>query len=154
MMEILENLDVLSLPRLDLTTIRMGGIALGAPADSIPRHRIVQAQSSAVARSRGGDGTDSEYHDAGQPLTPDEVIDRTVRSDGFLYCADEVTYKVSAGLVVGFAIYGRHLSHFAHLSSYEELLAAFGTPDLVCEEGEPTATSRVTACTTGTPAST
>ncbi|MFD2121767.1 hypothetical protein ACFSNO_22815 [Streptomyces cirratus] len=60
----------MSLPRLDLTTIRMGGIALEAPADSIPRHRIVQAQSSAVARSRGGDGTDSEYHDAGQPLTP------------------------------------------------------------------------------------
>ncbi|THA50125.1 hypothetical protein [Streptomyces sp. A1136] len=89
-----------------------------------------------VARYRGGDDSDSEYHDADrQPLTPDEVIDHTVRSDGFLYCADELTYKVTAGLVVGFAIYGPHLSHFAHLTSYEKLLSAFGTPDRVREEG-------------------
>ncbi|MFH7594509.1 hypothetical protein WDV06_05305 [Streptomyces racemochromogenes] len=135
MMEILEDLDVLMRPHLDLPTLRMGGIALGAPADGVPRHRIVEAQASVVARYRGGDDIDSEYHDAdGRPLTLDEVIDHTVRSDGFLYCAGELTYKVRAGLVVGFAIYGPRLSHFAHVTSYEELLAAFGTPDLVREE--------------------
>ncbi|MEU3406033.1 hypothetical protein ABZ766_19140 [Streptomyces sp. NPDC006670] len=135
-MEILENLDVLCQPHLDLTAIRMGGIALGAPADSVPRQRILEAQSSVVARYRGGDDIESEYHDPdGRRLTLDQVIDHTVRSDGFLYCADELTYKVSGGLVVGFAIYGPHLSHFAHLTSYEDLLGAFGTPDLVREEG-------------------
>lgn len=39
-----------------------------------------------------------------------------------------------AGEVVGFAIYGPHLSHFARLASYEEFLAAFGTPDRARED--------------------
>ncbi|MYV66447.1 hypothetical protein GT043_10965 [Streptomyces sp. SID2131] len=50
------------------------------------------------------------------------------------YCADELSHKVRGGTVVGFALYGRHLSHFAHLTSYEEFLAAFGTPDRVHED--------------------
>ncbi|MFJ2399022.1 hypothetical protein ACIOTI_40690 [Streptomyces sp. NPDC087843] len=45
-----------------------------------------------------------------------------------------LSYKVRAGTVVGFAIYGPHLSHFAHLTSYEELLAAFGAPDRARED--------------------
>ncbi|WP_171171746.1 hypothetical protein [Streptomyces sp. I05A-00742] len=54
MIEILDNLDVLSRPHLDLTTVEMGGTALGAPATSIPRRIIIQAQSSVVARSLAG----------------------------------------------------------------------------------------------------
>ncbi|MFF4368324.1 hypothetical protein [Streptomyces sp. NPDC001594] len=153
MMEILENLDVLSQPHLDLTAIRMGGIALGAPADSIPRQRILEAQSSVVARYRGGDDIDSEYHDSdGRRLTLDQVIDHTVRSDGFLYCAEELTYKVSGGLVVGFAIYGPHLSHFAHLTSYESCWMCSARP-IWCVRRGRTATSWATTSTTGARAS-
>ncbi|MEU2509224.1 hypothetical protein ABZ621_31555 [Streptomyces sp. NPDC007863] len=135
MIEILDNLDVLYQPQLDLATVEMGRVALGAPAAGVPRRTITEAQSSIVARYRGGTNVDSEYYDAdGGRLTLDEVIDHTVRSDGFLYCADKLTYKVRAGTVVGFAIYGSHLSHFAHLTSYEELLDAFGRPDRASED--------------------
>ncbi|MFJ9870260.1 hypothetical protein [Streptomyces sp. NPDC101165] len=130
MIEILDNLDMLSRPRLDLATVEMGGIALGTPAASVPRRSITEAQSSVVARYRGGTDIDSEYYDRdGRRLTLDEVIDHIAQSGGFLYCADKLTYKVRAGTVVGFAIYGRHLSHFAHLTSYEDFLATFGRPD-------------------------
>ncbi|KOU19120.1 hypothetical protein ADK52_29170 [Streptomyces sp. WM6372] len=135
MIEILDNLDVLSLVYLDLMTVEMRGIALGAPAISVSRQSIIQAQSSVVARYRGGTDIDSEYHDAdGRHLTLDEVVDQAAQSDGFLYCADKLTYKVRAGTVVGFTIYGPHLSHFAHLTSYEEFLDAFGRPDHAHED--------------------
>ncbi|WP_406241134.1 hypothetical protein [Streptomyces anulatus] len=45
MIEILDNLDVLYRPHLDLTTIEVGGVALGAPAVGIPRRSIIEAQS-------------------------------------------------------------------------------------------------------------
>ncbi|MCX4580416.1 hypothetical protein OHB41_46145 [Streptomyces sp. NBC_01571] len=135
MIEILDNLDTLSRPHLDLTAVRLGGVALGAPATSVPRRSIVEAQSSLVVRYRGGTDIDSEYYDAdGRRLTLDEVVNHAAQSDGFLYCADKLSYKVRAGTVVGFAIYGPHLSHFAHLTSYEELLGAFGTPDRARED--------------------
>jgi len=59
-----------------------------------------------------------------------------------LYCADKLTYKVSAGTVVDFTIYGPHLSRFAHLASYEEFLGVFDklamtltVTDLFCGKG-------------------
>ncbi len=135
MIEILDNPDMLSWPRLNLTTIEMGGIALGASGTSVPRRRIVEAQAAVVARYHGGADIDREYYAAdGRPLTLDEVVDHAARSDGFLYCTDKLTYKVRAGTVVGFAIYGPHLGHFAHLTSYDEFLAAFGRPDRTRED--------------------
>ncbi|MFJ5270892.1 hypothetical protein [Streptomyces sp. NPDC088358] len=135
MIEILDNLDTLSRPHLDLTAVRMGGVALGAPAISAPRRSIIEAQSSLVVRYRGGTDIDSEYYDAdGRRPTLDEVVNHAAQSDGYLYCADKLSYKVRAGTVVGFALYGPHLSHFAHLTSYEGLLAAFGTPDRARED--------------------
>ncbi|MGA5199060.1 hypothetical protein [Streptomyces exfoliatus] len=137
MIEILENLDLLSRPNLDLASVEVNGIALGAPAAAVPRQRIVGGLSSIIARYRGGTNIESEYCDAdGRSLTLDEVIDNVVRSDGFLYGADEINYKVCAGAVVGFAIRGPHLSHFAHLTSYEEFLSVFGQPDRIHENEE------------------
>ncbi|OCC11323.1 hypothetical protein [Streptomyces sp. PTY087I2] len=134
MIEILENLDLLSRPTLDLAGVEVNGIALGAPAASVPRERIVGGLSPVIARYRGGTDIESEYYDAdGRSLTLDEVIDDVVRSDGFLYGTDKINYKTCAGAVVGFAISGPHLSHFAHLTSYEEFLSAFGWPDRVHE---------------------
>ncbi|MEU1280349.1 hypothetical protein [Streptomyces sp. NPDC005805] len=132
MIEILDNPDLLARPTLDLAGVRVNGIALGAPAATVPRQRVVGGMSAAVARYRGGTGIESEYIDAeGRSLTLDEVVEDVVGSDGFLYGADKVNYKVRAGAVVGFAISGPHLSHFARLSSYEEFLTVFGRPDRV-----------------------
>jgi hypothetical protein len=135
MIEILDNLDMLSLPHLDLTTVEMGGITLGAPTARVPRRSIIEAQSSVVTRHHSGAGIDRECYDAdGRRLTLDEVVDHAYRSEGFLYCADKLTYKVRTGAVVGFTIYGPHLSYFDHLTSYEEFLAAFSKPDRVRED--------------------
>ncbi|WP_411083474.1 hypothetical protein [Streptomyces sp. cmx-18-6] len=134
MIEILENLDLLYRPNLDLAGVEVNGISLGDPAATVPRRRIVGGQSSIVARYRGGTDIESEYYDAdGRRLTLDEVIEDVVRSDGFLYGVDKINYKVCAGAVVGFAISGVHLSHFAHLTSYEEFLTTFGRPDRIRE---------------------
>lgn len=134
MIEILENLDLLSRPNLDLASVEVKGIALGTPAVAIPRQHIVGGLSSVIARYRGGTNIESEYYDAdGRSLTLDEVIADIVRSDGFLYGADKINYKVCAGAVVGFTISGRYLSHFAHLTSYEDFLSVFGQPDRIHE---------------------
>ena len=135
MIEILDNLDMLSQPHLDLTTVEMGGVALGASATSVPRRSILQAHSSVVAQYRGGTDIESEYFDAdGRRVTLDEVVSHAAESDGFLYCADKLTDKVRAGTIVGFPVYGPHLSHFTRLTSCEEFLAAFGRPDHVHED--------------------
>ncbi|MFD7549985.1 hypothetical protein ACFV0R_02860 [Streptomyces sp. NPDC059578] len=134
MIEILENLDLLSRPNLDLASVEVNGIALGAPAVTVPRQRIVGGLSSAIARYRGGTDIASEYYAAdGRSLTLDEVVEDVVRSNGFLYGADKINYKVCAGAVVGFAISGPYLSHFAYLTSYEEFLSVFGQPDRIHE---------------------
>lgn len=132
--EILKNLDLLSRPNLDLASVEVNGIALGVPVPVVPRQRMVGGPSPVIARYCGGTNIESEYYDAdGRSLTLDEVIEDVVRSDGFLYGADNLNCKVCAGTVVGFAISGPYLSHFAHLTSYEEFLTVFGQPDRIHE---------------------
>ncbi|SCD34241.1 hypothetical protein GA0115253_1000912 [Streptomyces sp. Termitarium-T10T-6] len=50
MIEILENLDLLSRPDLDLAAVEVNGIALGAPAATVPRERIASGLSPVIAR--------------------------------------------------------------------------------------------------------
>ncbi|MFJ6807839.1 hypothetical protein ACIQRK_17700 [Streptomyces anulatus] len=45
MIEVLDDLDVLYQPHLDLTTIEVGGVALGTPGVGVPRESLVEAQS-------------------------------------------------------------------------------------------------------------
>ncbi|MFF7995351.1 hypothetical protein ACFZDG_36990 [Kitasatospora xanthocidica] len=138
MIELLDNLDLLTRRHLDLTTLTMGGVAFGAPAADVPRGLIIDATAPVVARRSSGDGAEPRFEDhGGRPLTLAEVVDDAVRSKGFLYTADELTYRIRAGRVVGFAIYGPRLAHFAGLSSYQEFRSAFGTPDRVETDEAP-----------------
>jgi hypothetical protein len=137
--EILERLDVLAKPVLDVRTLRLGGVPYGSTAtDTIPRYRIKRVTHSPVAyQLTGGAGKDTEYfgHD-GQRLTFDTVVDSALEGDGVVHFADRTSCQVTDGKVVGFALYGgnrSHLSHFDYLRSYDEFLAAFGTPDQVKE---------------------
>lgn len=136
MIEILDDMGSLTRPDLDLKAAEMGGVALGAPVAAIPRHSILYVELPSVARYRNGIGLDGEYVDAdGRRLPLRAVLDGAAQADGFVYCADQFSYKVQAGHVVGFAIFGPHLSHFAHLTTYEQMLAAFGKPDRMREAG-------------------
>jgi hypothetical protein len=135
--EILDHLDVLAQPDLDLRTLSLTGAPYGSTvADAIARHRITEVSFSPIVhRSVSGTGIDSEYYgENGRRLLLDEVIDSVIDTDGMVHFADKVSYKILGGAVVGFALYGAnrgHLAHFGFLRSYEEFLAAFGTPDRV-----------------------
>jgi hypothetical protein len=138
MVELLDEIGLLTRRNLDLTTLEMAGVAYGSPGRSIPRHYIVGAASSIVARARSRAGMEPEYYDrTGRRLTLDEVVDDAVSSDGLVYASGKRTYKIRSGAVVGFAIYGPDLSAFEILSSYEEFLTLFGTPDRVETDDEP-----------------
>ncbi|WP_031073101.1 hypothetical protein [Streptomyces sp. NRRL WC-3742] len=136
MIEILTDMGLLTQPLIDLETVQMAGVALGAPATGVPIHRIVSAQFPTVARHWDGIGLDGEYFDSdNRPMTLEDVVAATTEADGFLHCGDQLAYKVQTGRVVGFAISGSHLSHFAHLTTYDQMLAAFGQPDRIREAG-------------------
>ncbi|MFG1870774.1 hypothetical protein [Micromonospora arborensis] len=137
MIEILDSLDVLAQPVLDLRALALAGIRYGSnAADAIDRKRIEQVTlSPIVRRQESGDGTKPVYYgEDGQRLSLDEVVDSVVGAEGMLHIAGNISYKVAAGTVVGFALYGAErgpLAYFGSLRSYEEFLTAFGTPDSV-----------------------
>jgi hypothetical protein len=139
MIEILDRLDILAQPDLDLRTLSLAGVPYGAKAaDAIARHRITGVSFSPIVhRSVAGDNIDSEYYGSdGRRLAFDEVIDSVIGADGAVHFTDKIGYKISAGAVVGFALYGSDrgtLAHFGYLRSYVDFLAAFGTPDRVEE---------------------
>lgn len=138
MIELLDDLDLLIRHRLDMRGLAMGGVGFGSSASDIPRQTVTEVAASVVARQKIGPGAEMEYYDHdGHRLTFDQVVDHVVRSDGTLHVPDKLSYKIRAGTVVGFAIYGAQLSHFSALSSYEEFLAMFGAPDHVKTFDEP-----------------
>ncbi|MEV4479697.1 hypothetical protein [Micromonospora coxensis] len=137
MVEILDSLDVLAQPVLDLRALTLAGVRYGSnAADSIDRERIKQVTLSPIVhRQKSGAGTEPEYYgEDGQRLTLDEVVDSVVGTEGMLHVAGNISYKIAAGTVVGFALYGAErgpLAYFSSLRSYVEFLTAFGTPDSV-----------------------
>ncbi|GGM41198.1 hypothetical protein ACFFX1_12885 [Dactylosporangium sucinum] len=137
MIEILDNLGILARPDLDLSTLSLAGARYGSnAATSIDRARIKEVTfSPIVRRGRSSTGIESEYYAAdGRRIPLDEVIDSVITADGMLHLHGHVSYKIAAGIVVGFALYGAdrgHLTYFRHLRSYDDFLAAFGRPDRV-----------------------
>ncbi|MEH0971726.1 hypothetical protein V6U77_11395 [Micromonospora sp. CPCC 205546] len=137
MIEILDSLDVLARPLLDLRTLTLAGIRYGSnAADSIDRERIEQVTLSPIVhRQTSGDGTELEYYGAdGRRLTLGEVVDSVIEAGGMLHIAGNISYKIAGGTVAGFALYGADrgpLAYFSSLGSYGEFLTAFGTPDSV-----------------------
>lgn len=137
--EVLDHLDVLAQPNLDLGTLSLADVPYGSTAaDAIARHRITEVSFSPIVhRSVSGTNIDSEYYGAdGRRLPLDEVIDSVINTDGMVHFVDKISYKIARGAVVGFALYGAdrgYLTHFGFLRSYEEFLAAFATPDQVEE---------------------
>ncbi|RAO22787.1 hypothetical protein MED15_01637 [Micromonospora noduli] len=135
--EILDNLDVLAQPFLDLRTLTLAGVHYGSnAADSIDRERIEQVTLSPIVHTqKSGDGITPEYYDAGgQRITLDEVVGSVIDAGGMLHIAGNISYKIAGGTVVGFALYGAErgpLAYFSSLRSHEEFLTEFGTPDSV-----------------------
>jgi hypothetical protein len=138
MIEILDNLRLLSRPHLDPRTLSLAGVPYGAKAsDAIDRHKIIEVGSPIVQRMVTPSGAAPEFYDReGRRLSFAELIDNVFEGDGSLHFADRTSYKVAGGRVVGFALYGAeggYLSEFSFLGSYGDFLELFGPPDLVEE---------------------
>jgi hypothetical protein len=137
--EILDHLDVLARPVLDLGTLSLAGVPYGSrAADTVARDRITHVSSAPIVhRSVSGTRTDSRFYAAdGRSLPLDEVIDSVIGTTGVVHLADHISYRIVDGAVVEFALYSPdpgHLTHFAFLRSYDEFLAAFTVPDRVEE---------------------
>lgn len=116
--EILDQLDVLAEPVLELETLSLAGIPYGSrAADSVDRDRISQVTLSPIVHGyRGGASIEPAYHGAdGGRLTLDEVIDSVIGAHGILHLPGKVSVRVAGGRVVGFALYGASRGPLAHL---------------------------------------
>ena len=135
MLELLADLDLLREAALDLTSLQMDGVAFAASTAQLPRNKITEVNfSPIVVRSRSGTNIKPEYFDsAGRQLSMDEVIDSVIDSAGIVHFASKISFKIRAGRVVGFALYGDHLRHFDGLKTYEEFGRAFGVADRIVE---------------------
>lgn len=131
LVEILSDLDVLKARSLDLETLQMDGVPFGSSTERFPRHKVVEVSLSPIVhRSRGGTGIKTEYFDRdGRCIPLDHVIDSIIGADGMVHFKNKVGYKITAGKVVGFAIYGDHLRRFDDLKTYDDFLRVFGQPD-------------------------
>jgi len=134
--ELSSNLDVLTRPTLDLSTLTLAGVAFGAPGRSIAYERIVEVALSPIVFSwRWGTDIGSTYFDAnGAEIPQEKVIDSVIDAEGIVHFAGGMSLKLGAGRVVGFALHGRAMEHFGVLESFEDVVAMFGTPDRSREE--------------------
>jgi hypothetical protein len=136
MHEILTDPEILAARVLDLDELQLAGVPFGAEAATIPGTRVTQVTlAPIVANSTSGTNIPSEYFDAGGRQLPiEEVIDSVVADGGILHFEEGVSFKIAGGRVVGFALYGNSLRHFAYLKRYEDFCSAFGHADHVVAE--------------------
>jgi hypothetical protein len=133
MREILENLDILREPKLNLQDLSLDGVLFGSGASNFPREKVVDVTlSPIVANYRGGTNLTPQFFDvAGDPLALEAVIESVIRGDGILHFAGKVSFKIAGGTVVGFALYGDPLSYFDKLGTYPHFCTAFGPADRI-----------------------
>jgi len=129
--EILEQLEVLTDPALDLATLSLDGVRFGSSVADFPRDRIAVLTFARIVHSySSGTGVEPEYRDVdGHLLTRDEVIDSVFADDGMAHFKSKISFKVASGKIVGFAISGEQLQYFSEIQNYDQCLRKFGKPN-------------------------
>jgi hypothetical protein len=136
MIEILENLEILRQPVLDLSELQLDGVSYGMSTATFPRHKIRDVMFSPIVwNSRGGTDKKPEYFDAtGRQLSLNELIDSVIDSNGIFHCENSIAFKIASGRIVGFGVYGVHLRHFDYLDTYEKFASAFPGADSIIRD--------------------
>lgn len=131
MVELFENVDILRQKAIYLSSLSLAGVGFGARGREIPRDAIVEVSGSPlVARSSTGTNIAPTYWDAAGNVVPfDDVIDSVIDGDGMIHLEPKVSFKLVAGRVMGFSLYGPHLAGLGHPKTYDDLIAIFGEPD-------------------------
>lgn len=134
MIELLNDLELLRQPRLQLATLALCGVGFGSQAAAFPHERVVEVTLSPIVRSLQFDKDNDKpklYLDGqGDPIPLRRVVESVLeQGDGVLHFADDVSFGIERGAVARFSLYGRALSHWHGVSQLRELLLAFGQPD-------------------------
>jgi hypothetical protein len=129
--EILENLEILTSPVLELKSLTLAGVGFDASTADFPRTKITEVTLSPIVfSSRSGTDIEPEYFDSqGHKLSLEEVVDSVLDDGGIVHFKDALSFKIVGGTIAGFAIYGAQLNHFSTVNSYEECVRRFGRPD-------------------------
>jgi hypothetical protein len=129
--ELFENIDVLRQKAIYLSSLSLAGVGFGARGREIPRGAIVEVSGSPlVARSQTGTNISPTYWDAAGNVVPfDQVIDSVLDADGMIHLEPKVSFKLVGGRVMGFSLYGSHLTGLGQPRTYEDLIALFGVAD-------------------------
>jgi hypothetical protein len=136
MRDLLDDIEILRTPALDLCDLSVGGVLFGAAAAEISRATVTEVTlARIVALTRGGTDGYPEYFAAdGRTLTLEEVLDSVVASDGVVHLAERISFLIAGARVDGFCFWGSHLRRFDYLKTYAQFLAAFGAGDRVVPE--------------------
>lgn len=131
MIEILADLEVLKRPQLTLVELSLEGVAFGAQGRSIPRDRIVEVTFSPIVfSSRSGTNIPAQYFDEnGGEIPLDRVIDSVIDADGMVHFANKLSFKLAAGAIDGFSLYGTRFEAFGKLEGPGAVIEMFGAPD-------------------------
>ena len=131
MIEILADLEVLKRPELALPELSLEGVAFAARGRAIPRDRIVEVTfSPLVFRSMSGTNIRAQYFDkSGAELPLDRVIDSVIDAAGMVHFANKLSFKLAAGTIVGFSLYGARFEAFGKVESPDAAIVMFGQPD-------------------------
>ncbi len=135
MIEILDQLDMLARPDLQLSWLCCAGVPYGAiAAEVIQPDRITELSYPLMYRTV--DSPTGCYDSDGRWVSRDELISNALGERAMVHFAGGTSYLVKSGRVAGFALYGRnsHLEHFNFLRNYREFLDYFGPPDLAQEQ--------------------
>src|SRR5450432_40723 len=135
MPELLDHLALLTSPALDLNDLRLDGVAFGSATTDFPREKICEVTfSPIVSRHRSGTNIESEYFDSqGRRISRNDVIDSVISTSGMVHFASKISFKIVAGRIVGFALYGDSLRRFDYMKTYARFCREFGPADRVVE---------------------
>jgi hypothetical protein len=131
MIEILADLEVLKRPQLELPELSLEGVAFRARGRAIPRDRIVEVTFSPIVfRSSSGTNIRAQYFDeSGAEILLDRVIDSVIDADGMVHFANKLSFKLAAGTIVGFSLYGTRFEAFGKVEAPDAVTTMFGRPD-------------------------
>lgn len=133
LIEVLDHMEAVKSPSLRLEELMLDGVPYGCSARDFPTARVTEVTLAPIVKSSSSSSTAATIYwdEGGRELALAEVIDNALAHGGILHFSNKVSFRISDGRVVGFAIYGQQLDAFRAIQSQDQLVREFGEPDLI-----------------------
>ena len=135
--EILNHVDILTQRTLDPFALQIDGVSVGMNVTILPREKIDSAGICRIVhRLQWEAGKGTSYRDQmGRSLSLEEVIESVFRDGGTIHLKSNIGLFIEDRTITGFSVPSKILTHFSDkLWSFEDCIAAFGTPDQIEEQ--------------------